>query len=205
MQRILYFDLETKLSADEVGGWNNIVDMGMSCGVIYDNELQKYLQYQENQVGELIAYLKQGSLIVGFNHIGFDLLVLAGSEAGEGPRKQLYQDLCSLNHFDIMLELQQRLGHRVNLDSVARATLQEGKSASGLQALQWYREGRLEELMEYCAKDVDVTRRIYEYALEHQKLFYESRGVVKSVSLNWKLPESVSLSAVADPKQGSFF
>ena len=36
MARILYFDLETKYSADEVGGWSNIEDMGMSIGVIWD-------------------------------------------------------------------------------------------------------------------------------------------------------------------------
>ena len=32
MERIIYFDLETKYSAEEVGGWENIEDMGMSVG-----------------------------------------------------------------------------------------------------------------------------------------------------------------------------
>ena len=32
-KNILYFDLETQKSADEVGGWGNISKMGMSIGV----------------------------------------------------------------------------------------------------------------------------------------------------------------------------
>ena len=35
MKNIVYFDLETQKSADEVGGWNNIRDMRMSIGVTY--------------------------------------------------------------------------------------------------------------------------------------------------------------------------
>src|SRR5213594_2286861 len=34
-KNILYFDLETQKSADEVGGWNNISRMGLSIGVNY--------------------------------------------------------------------------------------------------------------------------------------------------------------------------
>src|SRR5215470_12260793 len=35
MKNIVYFDLETQKSAEEVGGWGNISGMGMSIGVIY--------------------------------------------------------------------------------------------------------------------------------------------------------------------------
>jgi hypothetical protein len=35
MKNIVYFDLETQKSADDVGGWNNIRDMRMSVGVTY--------------------------------------------------------------------------------------------------------------------------------------------------------------------------
>ncbi len=199
MLRVLYFDLETKLSADEVGGWENIVDMGMSCGVVYDSQTQRYEQYAEDEVMKLIGHLRQGELVVGFNHIRFDLMVLAGSEVEKGAREQLYGELCSLNNFDIMVELQKLLGHRVGLDALARATLQESKSSSGLQALQWYKEGKLKELMDYCIKDVEITRRVHQYALQHQKLSYESRGEIKSVALSWSLPEEKT----PDLQQGS--
>ena len=35
MSNIVYFDLETQKSAEEVGGWNKICDMRMSVGVTF--------------------------------------------------------------------------------------------------------------------------------------------------------------------------
>ena len=42
MKNIVYFDLETQKSADEVGGWNRIGHMGMSVGVIYNAAQNSY-------------------------------------------------------------------------------------------------------------------------------------------------------------------
>ena len=189
MSRILYVDLETKYAADEVGGWGNIMDMGMSVGVLYDTADEGFHVYLEHQVPALIAHLRKGDLIVGFNHLEFDLRVLAGHQPTQALRHQLYLELRSLNHFDILNELKKLLGHRLRLDSIARPTLQTGKSADGLQALQWYREGRLDLVIDYCKQDVEVTRRVYEYALEHRQLLYDSRSGIKTVVLNWGVSE----------------
>jgi len=35
MKNVVYFDLETQKSANEVGGWNRISNMGMSVGVTF--------------------------------------------------------------------------------------------------------------------------------------------------------------------------
>lgn len=184
MSRILYFDLETKYSAEEVGGWANIMDMGMSVGVIWDSADERFHVYLEDQVPELIDHLKRGELIVGFNHVDFDLRVVAGAIPPQDTRHQRYLELRSLNHYDILAEVKKVLGHRLKLDSLARPTLQVGKSADGLQALEWYKQGRLDLIIEYCKQDVEVTRRIYEYAREHGELLYDSRSGVKSVPLD---------------------
>lgn len=203
MMRLLYFDLETCRSADEVGGWERSMDMGMSCGVIYDSSTAQHHVYLEDQTDALSDHLRRGDIIVGFNHVRFDLRVLAGhkacpvdleSEAADARRQrdqashQRYIELHEgLNHFDMLKELEQRLGHRLRLESIARATLGEGKSASGLDALRWYREGRMDLIVEYCKRDVDVTRAIHEYALRHGKLLYESRSGLREVILDWRL------------------
>lgn len=184
MSRNLYFDLETKYSADEVGGWSNIMDMGMSVGILWDSEDESFHVYLEHQVPEIIEHLKRGDLIVGFNHIDFDLRVLAGAILPLESRHQRYLELRGLNHYDILTEVKKVLGHRLKLDSLARPTLQAGKSADGLQALAWYKEGRIDLIIEYCKQDVEVTRRIYEYALEHGELLYDSRSGVKTVALD---------------------
>lgn len=42
MRDIVYFDLETRHSAAEVGGWHNTADMRVSVGVTYSTASGKY-------------------------------------------------------------------------------------------------------------------------------------------------------------------
>jgi DEAD/DEAH box helicase domain-containing protein len=185
MSRTLFFDLETKYAADDVGGWGNIMDMGMSVGVLWDSADEAFHVYLEHQVPQLIAHLKKADRLVGFNHVEFDLRVVAGSETTPEARHRLYLELVSLPNFDMLVELKKLLGHRLKLDSLARPTLQVGKSADGLQALAWYKEGRMDLIIEYCKQDVEVTRRLYNYAIENGKLLYDSRAGIKTVNLAW--------------------
>jgi len=201
MLRLLYFDLETKYSADEVGGWSNIMDMGMSVGVVWDSLDLKHHVYLEHQAPALIQHLRQGDLVVGFNHLSFDLRVLAGTRPTAQERQQLYTELASLHHFDMLVELKKVLGHRLRLDSIARPTLQHGKSADGLQALAWYKEGRIDKIIEYCKQDVEVTRLVHEHALQHGELSYDSRAGIKTVALSW----SVRAPEAAAAEQMSLF
>ena len=200
MEHILYFDLETKYSADEVGGWGNIEDMGMSVGVIWDNLDKQFHVYIEHQIQEMVDHFYRATQIVGFNHIGFDYRVVAGVHHSDAhQRSQLYTKLAGLNNFDMLFELKKLLGHRLKLESIARPTLGTGKSADGLQALKWYKEGKLDKIIEYCKVDVEVTRDIHRFALEHGKLLYDSKLGIKTVNVEWKLgkekkaPQQMSL------------
>ena len=201
MERILYFDLETKYSADEVGGWGNIEDMGMTTGVIWDTSDKKFHVYIEHQIQEMVDHFFEANQIVGFNHVGFDYRVVAGVHYTDThERSCLHAELAGLNNFDMLLELKKILGHRLKLDSIARPTLGKGKSADGLQALKWYKEGKLDKIIEYCKVDVEVTRDVHLYALENGKLHYDSRSGIKTVSVDWK-----SHPKPQEPQQMSFF
>ncbi len=183
---IVYFDLETKYSADEVGGWGNIEDMGMSVGILWDTSDSQFHIYLENQIQELVAHCKRADLVVGFNHIGFDYRVVAGVlHANRTERQRAHTELVELNNCDMLIEVKKILGHRLKLDSIARPTLGVGKSADGLQALQWYKEGKLEKIIEYCKVDVEVTRDIHQYALKNGELMYDSSSGIKTVKINW--------------------
>jgi len=81
MKNILYFDLETQKSAEEVGGWDKISDMRMSVGVLYSTATGSYRIYPEREVDQLIKDLQRADLIVGFNHLRFDFEVLHGYTA----------------------------------------------------------------------------------------------------------------------------
>src|SRR3954469_2607694 len=78
LKNVVYFDLETQKSADEVGGWHKIRDMRMSIGVTYSTARGEYKIYGENQVNELIEELRRADLVVGFNNLRFDYEVLLG-------------------------------------------------------------------------------------------------------------------------------
>ena len=201
MNRILYFDLETKYSADEVGGWGNIEDMGMSIGVIWDTLDKKFHVYIEHQIKEMVDHFYRADQIVGFNHVGFDYRVVAGVHYADSlERSSLHTELAGLKNFDMLLELKKLLGHRLKLESIARPTLGAGKSADGLQALKWYKEGKLDKIIAYCKVDVEVTRDVHLYALENGKLHYDSRSGIKTVSVDWN-----SQSKQQEPQQMSLF
>ncbi len=176
-KNIVYFDLETQQSADEVGGWNNISKMRMSVGVTYSTARGDYKIYGEPQVNDLIAELQRADLVVGFNHLRFDYEVLHGYTA---------YDLTQLPTLDMLVELQKTLGHRLSLDSIATATFGVEKTAEGLQAISWFKEGKLMEIAEYCCYDVKITKLVYEYGQQQRQLSYNNRfGKKMTVAVGW--------------------
>jgi DEAD/DEAH box helicase domain-containing protein len=177
MKNIVYFDLETQKSAQEVGGWNHIDRMGMSVGVTYSTARGDYAIYGEGQVDDLITELQRADLVVGFNHIRFDYQVLHGYTP---------LDLRQIPSLDMLIEIQNTLNHRLKLDSIAHATFGVEKIADGLQALDWFKEGRLADIAEYCCFDVKITKLVHEYGVAHKKLFYTNKfGDKLSVDVDW--------------------
>ena len=177
MRNIVYFDLETQKSADEVGGWDKIRDMRMSVGVTYSTARGEYRIYGEKNVDELLTDLQRADLIVGFNNLGFDYEVLHG---------YTILDLRQLPTLDMLVEVKKTLAHRLSLDSIAHATMGVEKTAEGLQAIRWFKEGRLMEIAEYCCYDVKITKLVHEYGARNRQLFYTNKfGAKLSVPVGW--------------------
>ncbi|MDB6035891.1 MAG: hypothetical protein JWM16_6229 [Verrucomicrobiales bacterium] len=176
-KNILYFDLETQKSADEVGGWDKIREMRMSLGVTYNSARQEYKIYTEKEVDNLLNDLQRADLVVGFNNLRFDYEVL---------HYYTVFDLRQLPTLDLLVDLQAKLQHRLSLDAVATATLGVEKTAEGLQAIQWFRQGKLMDIAEYCCYDVKITRLVHEFGANHKQLFYKNRfGNTLTVSVDW--------------------
>jgi DEAD/DEAH box helicase domain-containing protein len=177
MKNIVYFDLETQKSADEVGGWDRIRDMRMSVGVTYNTAHDEYRIYSEKQVDDLVKELARADLIVGFNNLRFDYEVL---------HYYTILDLRQIPTLDVLIELQKTLEHRLSLDAVANATLGVEKTAEGMQALKWFRQGKLMDIAEYCCYDVKITRLVHEYGARHKQVFYKDRfGQTNTVPVSW--------------------
>lgn len=174
---IVYFDLETQKSADEVGGWNNISKMGLSVGVTYNTARDEYKIYHEKSVNDLITELQRADLVIGFNNLRFDYEVLHGYTSF---------DLTQLPTLDLMVDLQNKLNHRLSLDSIATATFGVEKTAEGLQAIRWFKDGKFLEIAEYCCYDVKLTKLVHQHGAHHKQIHYNNRfGKKMTVPVNW--------------------
>jgi DEAD/DEAH box helicase domain-containing protein len=171
------FDLETQLSAQEAGGWHRADLMRVSCAVLFDSERNAFLEFREPNIPELIERLSEFPLIIGFNLKRFDYKVLSA-----------YSDLdfWSLPTLDILEDVHTRLGYRLSLDHLAGVTLGTQKTANGMQALKWWRQGKIKEILEYCNKDVAITRDLFLYGYKKgYLLFMNKAGKVIRIPVNW--------------------
>jgi RNase_H superfamily len=175
---IVYFDLETQKTANDVGGWDKKRDMGMSVGVTYSTALGEYRVYAEKKVDALVTQLLRADLVVGFNIINFDYQVLMGYTILDLPHQ--------LRTLDILVEVEKVAGLKPRLDNLAIATLGVGKTADGVDAIKWWREKRVMDIAEYCCFDVKVTKLVHEHAIERRELFYIDKFNRKQrIETNW--------------------
>lgn len=177
----IVFDLETQKAFGEVGGRNRNHLLKVSVCGIYDYANNKYLVFEEKELLQLAPLFQSADQLIGFNSIDFDNAVL---------QPYMDFDLSEIPHLDIMREIEKVLGHRLSLEAVAQATLGIGKSGDGLKALKLFREGRLDELKQYCLDDVRLTRQIYEYAMLNHKLLYRDFFSIRDIPLQFAEPEA---------------
>lgn len=172
----VYYDIETQHSADEVGGWHNMHLMRVSVAISWSAE-DGFRRWEESGVSDFLAYLSHFERIISFNGDGFDSKVLSA-----------YGGMSAINKksFDVLRELKRSLGHRVSLDSLSQATLGIGKTGSGLLALKWWKEGKLDQIADYCQQDVQVLVDIVAFARKNGFVKFESKmGGTQIVHVKW--------------------
>ena len=182
-KRIVYFDVETQKSADEVGGWNNKHLMKIAVAVVYDSSDKKFYTYLESDTDKLVEKLLSADLVVGFNIINFDFAVLQPYTTVDLKNR--------VRSFDILKDVWDRLGYRVSLNQIAKSSLKIEKSGNGLLSLQWFKEGKMAQIIEYCIKDVEITRDVFLYGLKNGYLDFEKNGQSVRLPINWDLKEMI--------------
>ena len=157
MSREVVFDIET------IGDIRDLSTMKVTVVSVYEFENDQYQSFDEHELGNLWPILERAERLIGFNSLHFDLPILGRNYAG---------DLTKIPHLDILKVVKESTGNRIKLNDIARATLQIEKSADGLQAMQWYKEGKIAEIKKYCEQDVKVTKDIYDYGRKNKMLYY---------------------------------
>lgn len=177
----IVLDLESQHEFSEVGGrdYPHLLKVSIVCCYSYAQD--KFLAFEEHELGELETVLKNAGLIIGFNTKYFDYQVLQPY-----MKEIVLKDLPSC---DLMEDVTNILGHRLSLDSIAQATLGTQKSGHGLDAIRYFREGNMEALRKYCTDDVRITRDVFEYGKTHGNVKYSSKyhpDKPLSVPVDWK-------------------
>jgi DEAD/DEAH box helicase domain-containing protein len=175
----IVFDIETQLSADEVGGWKNADKMRIAIGVVLDISLNRYEFYLEKDALRLVDRLTNASRVIGYNSEHFDFTVLKGYTSQNRIRQ--------IKSLDLIRGITKGLGHRTGLATVAAATVGATKTADGLQSLQWWREGLLDRIAEYCRRDVEVTNLLYQFGKTHGYVLHPHRsGELIRIPVFWQ-------------------
>ena len=169
-------DLETARGPDEVGGW--VAErMGLAVAVTWDQE-NGFREWYEEDVEALVGKLSGFGHIVGFNLLDFDYRVLAAYQPA-------VSELLRGKTVDILADVHRALGFRISLDDLARETLGRGKTGTGGQALQWWKQGQRDLVVQYCRSDVELTRDLYTHGVTHGVIYYPSYGSKRAVKVNW--------------------
>lgn len=183
MTNEIVFDIETQNTFADVQ--NDFTKLKISCVSIYQYVTDTYTSFEENELGKLWPILEKADRLIGYNIEHFDLPVMNNYYPG---------DLLKFHYLDIMKVVKANLGIRLKLDSIAKATLDNvQKSAEGLQAIRWWKEGKIKEIKEYCEQDVRVTKEIYEFGKTNKQLFYNTlTGETLPFRVNFE-PEKITV------------
>src|SRR5687767_2134664 len=139
-------DVETKYTFREFADPKKL---GITVAALYDYATDKEHVFIESELSKFFQILENASYVIGFNHKGFDMPVLSTYYPG------------NIEHFltfDILEYIREKIGRRISLNDLVGATLGLKKSGHGLLAIEYYKEGRWEELKKYCLDDVMLTK-----------------------------------------------
>lgn len=190
--RIITLDLETQNFFQDVGS-NDPSSLDISVACIHDSDAAgtpgEFRSFTETTLKDLWPILESADAIVTWNGDHFDIPLL---------NKYYPGDLTKIRSIDLMKEVQNVLGRRLKLDSVAGATLGVAKSGNGVEAVEWWRAGEVDKIIKYCTDDVRLTRELYDYAVKNSALKYKDvSGAIREVRLNtapWSQPVASAMT-----------
>lgn len=177
--RKVVFDIETSNFFDETGS-NDPASLDIACVCIHDSKTDSFQSFLQEDFPRLWEILEKTDILIGFNSDHFDIPLL---------NKYYRGDLTKIKSVDLLVEVKKSLGRRLKLDTLAQATLGRAKTADGLAASAWWKNGKRDEVIAYCIEDVRLTRDLYEYAMKNGCLKYRDGQVIKKIPLdtsNWE-------------------
>jgi len=185
--RYIVFDLETQNIFQDTGS-SDVTSLDISVGSFYDSVEETYTTVSINELHTVWPIIERADALVGYNSNHFDIPLL---------NKYYPGDLTHIKSIDLLESIRESLGRRLRLDSVAQATVGAKKSADGLQAVRWWKEGKIDEIKKYCEQDVRVTVKVFNYALKNGHILFKDGYRKREVPLDtstWMIKEDTSMT-----------
>ncbi len=169
----LVIDIETKYTFRD---FSDHKKLGVSVAAAYDFASGREAVFEEKELHGLFRLIEGCSFIVGYNINSFDLPVLQAYYPG---------DITSFKTFDLLEDIREKIGRRLALNDVVNATLGLQKSGHGLLAVEYYNQGKMDELKKYCLDDVLLTKSLFEYGVKHGYINYLNERGKMNIKVSW--------------------
>lgn len=187
MDTIVY-DIETASTK----GWANAA---FASAVAYSYDKDRYYSFLHlSGLAKLIELLNKNKVIT-FNGIKFDSKVVLGNKrkiipynhnrtgvyiSGKGTTWLEYDIFvqCLKTSCKCKNDLEackKRSKGGMKLDDICRATLGICKSGNGADAPILYQQQKYDELLEYNLNDVKLTKKLYDYIIQHRFVFDKNK------------------------------
>ncbi len=149
------------------------------CGA-YISWIDEYVAFLESDILDFLELTRSADLIIGYNHLGFDLPVL---------QKYVSWNLLNLPSYDIMMEVYNRSGVRLRLNDLCKANLADDvKTDNYEQFKNYYWDKEWAKLIDYCMNDVRLTEKLFKKIKKRKRLKYFDLHEIKEVFLEKPKP-----------------
>lgn len=180
----IVFDVEIAKTIEEVGGWHHTEKMGVAVACVWQYRNNRLSVYGPDDVDALRNRLLSADRISSYNGLLFDYPVVWGYSKAEWKASRedlgaskgapaIYKQILPKTD-DMLRRIWQAKGldpDRFNprthggtkLDDVAYNTLGVRKIGNGADAPKWYQEGKIQQVVNYCADDVAIERDLTDF------------------------------------------
>ncbi len=184
----LVFDIETQNFFTDPGvGRDNFSALKISVVGVYSYDEDKFFCFEESEMEKAAEIFRAAARLVGFSINRYDVPVLNSYFQKLGPAAI---NLWDKERVDLLEEIEALTGERISLSRLAEANLGLKKEHHGSEAINLYKEGRMEELKAYCLNDVKITKDIYDIYLKESALLVPDKktGIVSKIQFSKKHP-----------------
>ena len=115
--------------------------------------------FEEHEMDKLAELFCGRATIVGFSMNRYDMPVLNNYFQKLGASAP---ELWEKERVDLWMKIEMAAKQRMSLSRLAEANLGVKKDHHGSEAIALYRDGKMDELKEYCLNDVKLTKELYD-------------------------------------------